>query len=178
MIPSTYISSASAANARHEGIERVAAGFSTIGNAVAHTSARKAISRGVVGIGTMAAITLAERTLDQSHAGFTAELVILSVVAVLAYVALRSFVVPALRVASSGLRTLSARLKRQAEEEKFMESARRDPRIMNDLLAAQGSHERFVDEQAFRSASNATAAGVRDPLEVGVAPWRAHANLM
>jgi hypothetical protein len=177
MIPTTYLSSGTAANTHHEGVERVTAGLATIGNAIAHTSARKALSRGVVGVGTMAAITFAERMLDQAHTGFAAEMVILSAVAVLAYVALRAFVVPALRLVTRGFRAISANVKRQAEEDRFIELARRDPRIMNDLLAAKGMHEQFVDESPTRATNHARIESDVERLVFGT-PWRVHANMM
>jgi hypothetical protein len=177
MIPTTYLSSGSAANTHHEGVERVTAGLATISNAIAHTSARKAISRGVIGVGTMAAITFAERMLDQAHTGFAAELVILSAVAVLAYVSLRAFVVPALRLVVRGARSVNASLARQAEEERFMEIARRDPRVMNDWLAAKGMHEQFVDESPTRVRHTARIESDVERLVFGT-PWRVHANMM
>jgi hypothetical protein len=177
MIPSTYLSSGSAATATHEGVERVTAGLATISNAIAHTSVRKAAGRGIVGVGTMAAITFAERMLDQAHTGFAAEMVILSAVAVLAYVALRAFVVPALRLVVRGARSVNASLARQAEEERFMEVARRDPRVMNDLLAAKGLQEQFVDETPARATHHARIESDVERLVFG-SPWRVHANMM
>jgi hypothetical protein len=170
MIPTTYIPSGSATNPTHAGVERVAAGAASVVASVTRRGARRTVGTGLIAVGTMAAVTVAERALDASHAGFTAELIILSAVAVLAFVALRAFVIPALRLCSRALRGYKAYALRSAEETKFFESARRDPRIMNDLLAAQGRHAQFVDEAPLRSVKLTASAPVRDPLTV-VAPW-------
>jgi hypothetical protein len=175
MIPTTYIPSGTATNPTHAGVERVAAGAASIIASVARRGARRTVGTGLIAVGTMAAVTFAERALDAAHAGFTAEMIILSTVAVLAFVALRAFVIPALRLCSRSLRSYKAYARRSTEEANFFESARRDPRIMNDLLAAQGLHEKFVDESTLRSAKAHAVASVHDPLSV-VAPWNALAR--
>jgi hypothetical protein len=175
MIPTTYIPSGTATNPTHAGVERVAAGAASVIASVTRHGARRTVGTGLIAVGTMAAVTFAERALDASHTGFTAEMIILSAVAVLAFVALRAFVIPALRLCSRGLRGYKAYARRSAEEAHFFEAARRDPRIMNELLAAQGLHERFVDEAPARNANAKASAPVRDPLTV-VAPWVALAR--
>jgi hypothetical protein len=177
MIPTTYLSSGAAANARHEGVERVTSGIESIYAALSHAPARKTLSRGVIGVGTMTAVTLAERALDAAHTGFAAEFIILSAVALLAYASLRAFVVPALRLVVRAVRHLGARLDAQAQEARFLEVAQRDPRIMNEYLAAQSKHNEFVDEHSFRSGNAGARLSVADPLSA-VAPWRNHANML
>ncbi len=164
MIPTTYIPSGSASNPTHAGVERVTTGAASVFASITRLGARRTVGSGLIAIGTMAAVTFAERALDASHTGFTAELIILSAVAVLAYVALRAFVIPALRLVSQGVRRYKSYAKHSAESAHFYEAARRDPRIMNDLLAAQGLHEQFVDEAPLRSAKPTAPAAVADPL--------------
>jgi hypothetical protein len=170
MVPTTYIPSGTKLNPTHAGVERVAAGAASVIATFTNLGARRTVGTGLIAVGTMAAVTYAERALDASHSGFTAEMIILSAVAVLAFVALRAFVIPALRLCSQGLRGYKAFARRTAEEAHFYEAARRDPRIMNELLAAKGMQEQFVDEAPMRSAKSGVSTPVQDPLTV-VAQW-------
>ncbi len=170
MNSSTYITSGTAANPTHAGVERVAESLGGFANTIARSGARKTVGSSVIAVGTMAAVTAAERAMDASPTGFTAELIVLGVVAALAYFTLRAIVIPALRAVARAWRTLEAYEIHSQEEMRFLEIARRDPRIMNDLLAAQGHHEQFVSEATVRTEGRDQTNRAANNLP-HVAPW-------
>jgi hypothetical protein len=167
---STYIASGTVENPTHAGVERVATGLGAFFAGIERNGTRKTIGSGLIAVGTMAAVTAAERAMDASPTGFTAELIVLGVVAALAYFSLRAIVIPALRAVAQAWRSLEAYDVQSQEEMRFLEIARRDPRIMNDLLAAQGRHEQFVSEASVRTEGRKQSEYAADKL-THVAPW-------
>lgn len=166
MNSSTYIASGSAANPTHAGVERVASSIGALANNLTRLGARKTVGSSLIAVGTMAAITAAERAMDAAPTGFTAELIALGIVATLAYFTSRAIVIPALRAIARAWRTLEAYEIHSQEERHFLELSQRDPRLMSDLLAIKSRDSQHADALALREAD----IGARDKL-VNVAPW-------
>jgi hypothetical protein len=136
---------------RHSGLERVLRSAAASKRALAELSRAKMTRKLFVAAGVVAAITLAERTLDVSESGFLVEWLVLNIVALAALWVMASIVVPALRVARYWVRTWRTRAHAKSLDENFYNAALADPRIMNDLLMALDRSEWLVDESDLRS---------------------------
>ena len=72
MIPTTYIASGTAENPTHAGVERVVSGVGALVDTVIRNGTRKTVGSSLIAVGTMAAVTAAERAMDATPTGFTA----------------------------------------------------------------------------------------------------------
>jgi hypothetical protein len=153
----------------HGGLERVIERADATRGMLSEIFSAKHVPTYVLGVTIMAVVTLTERALDTVETGFALEWAALSVVALVTF-----------GLAANGIRRLTrstqawfadyAKHARQTRADvKMWQTARRDPRVMNDILAAQGRADLFVDEVA--PAKRATNKREDDGMEA-LAPWR------
>jgi hypothetical protein len=128
-------------NATHAGLERVLNGSSFLKKMLSGLSFSKDLTKPLMAVATMAAVTFAGRELESIQPGFAAEWAILSIVAVTAFWFFASFVAPTIRSTGKLLSAYSAHRAQIANDERYYQSALRDPRVMNDLLRAQDRSE-------------------------------------
>ena len=95
----------------------------------------------VLGFAIMAAVTLTERALDAVDIGFALEWAILTFVALVAFSLLARVTVRATRAAQAWIGDYAQHAARTRADLQLLELARRDPRVMNEILAAQGRAE-------------------------------------
>jgi hypothetical protein len=128
-------------NTTHAGLERVLNGSSFLKTTLQGLSFSKDLTKPLMAVGTMAAVTLAGRQLESTQPGFAVEWAILSMVALSAFWFFARFVAPAIRSAGKWLSAYSVYRSRLADDELYYQSALRDPRVMNDILRAQDRSE-------------------------------------
>jgi hypothetical protein len=130
----------------HGGLERVLTLATEVKQLFSEMLSTKRLPTYILGLTIMAAVTFTERALDRMNTGFAVEWITLSLVALLTFVLCANAVRYATR---SVLRwTSSAMVKWRAAraDERLWDYAMRDPRVMNEILRAEGREADFVDE--------------------------------
>ena len=117
----------------------------------------------------MAVVTLTERALDSVGTGFAAEWAALTMVALVTFGLLAKFVVRRTRAAQAWFADYAKCARQTRADVKLWETAKRDPRVINDILAAQDRADMFIDEVA---PSQRNTAGITDDGLAALAPWR------
>lgn len=92
----------------------------------------------VLGFAIMAVVTLAELALDAMDTGFAMEWAILTFVALIAFNVLARLVVHATRATVAWLGDYAQHAAQTRADAQLLELAGRDPRVLNEILAAQG----------------------------------------
>ena len=122
----------------HGGLERVIERAEATRNVFASIFSAKQIPTYVLGLTIMAVVTLTERAMDAVNTGFALEWAALSVVALVTFGLLSKVIVSATQSAQTWLATAAQRSKDARADAKLWHTAQRDPRVMHEIVAAQG----------------------------------------
>lgn len=95
----------------------------------------------VLGFAIMTVVTLTERALDGADIGFALEWAILTFVALLSFNLLARVIIHATRASQAWIADYARHAAKTRADVQLLELARRDPRVMNEILAAQGRAE-------------------------------------
>lgn len=153
----------------HGGLERVIERASVTRSVFSDIFSAKNVPTYVLGLTIMAVVTLTERALDAVETGFALEWAALTFVALVTFGLLARVIVHGTRTAQSWFAGYATRARHARADAKLWETARRDPRVMNEILAAQGRAADFQDEvpPAMR-----VTMSVRDDGLEALAPWK------
>lgn len=153
----------------HGGVERVIERAHATQGVFSNAFAAKQLPTIVLGLTIMAVVTLTERAMDAVDTGFAFEWVVLSVVALASFGLLSNAVVRGTRSAQSWLSQYAQQVEAKRADAKLWDTAQSDPRVMNDILAAQGrAQDELVHEPTAPPRAKLT---VRDDGLAPLAPW-------
>jgi hypothetical protein len=107
----------------------------------------------VLGVAIMAVVTLTERALDGANTGFALEWAILTFVALVTFGLLAQIISRATRATMTWLGDYAQHAAKTRADVRLLEMARRDPRVMNEILAAQGRAEAVRTNVRLRAAT-------------------------
>lgn len=122
----------------HDGLDRFIAGAGAAKGALSDVFSAKHVPTYILAATIMAVITAVERTLDAVQLGFTFEWAALTFVALLAFGLLANAVVRSTRASQNWYAEYTERTQQLRADARLWAEARRDPRIMSDIVAAQG----------------------------------------
>ena len=125
----------------HDGMNRIVEGAAAAGGAFSEIFSAKHLPTDILAATITAVVTAAERTLDAAQTGFTFEWAVLSVIALLAFGLLANAVVRSTRASQNWYADYTERTRQLRADAKLWAEARRDPRVLSDILAAQGRHD-------------------------------------
>lgn len=157
--------------ATHDGLDRVLNGATAAKSAFSDIFSAKQVPTYVLGITIMAVVTLTERALDAIDTGFAYEWAILTAVALLTFGLLSRFVIRTTRNTQSWFKTYAAKVRTQRADKKLWATAQHDPRVMNDILCAQGREDQFVDERSASKRNTRSQGAMIDDGLAPLAPW-------
>lgn len=152
----------------HGGLERVIERADATRSVFSNIFSAKNLPTYVLGVAIMAVVTLTERALDAIETGFALEWTILTFVALVTFGLLARVIMRSTREAQSWFADYAEQARKTRADVKLWETARRDPRVMNEILAAQGRAEDFHDEVP---PSMRVTMTVRDDGMAPFAPW-------
>jgi hypothetical protein len=127
--------------AAHAGLERMLAAASSLAGSFKSLSNVKDASNIIALFGVMAMVTVAARKLENGETSFAVEWTALCAIAVLGFWLLAKLVAPVLVLIKTSFATYAAYRSEMANEDAFVEAAKRDPRLMRDIAAARGRYE-------------------------------------
>ena len=130
----------------HDGLDRFTDGVSAAKGVFSDIFSAKRLPTYVLGVTIMAVVTATERALNAVDTGFALEWVILTVVALTTFGLLARTIVRGTRAAQNWLADCAKAARQTRADVKMWDTARRDPRVMNDILSAQGRADWFVPE--------------------------------
>lgn len=152
----------------HDGLDRIVEGASAAKSAFSAVFSAKQLPTYVLGFAIMAVVTATERALDAVQTGFAFEWAILTGVALLTFGLLARFVIRGTRATQAWLASYTKRTRQTRSDIKLWNTARRDPRVMNDILAAQGRSSELLAE---RTSTKVLSGQVDDDGLAPLAPW-------
>lgn len=155
----------------HDGLERVIDGASAAKSVISDIFSPKRLPTYVVGGTIMAVVTMAERALDGAETGFALEWGILSFVALTTFGLLARVIVRATRFTQSWFADYAKHARQTRSDVKLWATARRDPRVMNDILAAQGRADRLIAEVPPSRRGSGVTGAINDDGLAALAPW-------
>ena len=155
----------------HDGLDRVIDGAAAAKSIFSDIFSAKRLPTYVLGITIMAVVTMTERALDAAQTGFALEWAILTVVALTTFGLLARVIVRTTRSAQSWFADYAKHARQTRSDVKLWATARRDPRVMNDILAAQGRAEGLVADASPSKRANAVTSAVKDDGLAALAPW-------
>ena len=153
----------------HGGLNRVIERAAVTQNVFSNIFSAKQVPTYVLGITIMAVVTLTQRALPSIGTGFAFEWAALSVVALVTFGLFAKFVVRSTQVAQTWLAQYVHNTRENRADAKLWETAKRDPRVMNEILAAQDRADLFSDRAA---PSQRNTGGITDDGLAALAPWR------
>ena len=153
----------------HGGLERVIERAEATQSVVSNIFSAKQLPTIVLGLTIMAVVTLTERAIDAVDTGFALEWATLSVVALTTFGLLSNGIVRGTKSAQSWFAQRTQRAKTTRADVQLWATAQSDPRVMNDILAAQGrAQDDFLQERTSPPSATLT---VRDDGLAPLAPW-------
>ena len=156
----------------HDGLTRVTAGAFAARGVFSEIFSAKRLPTYVLGVTVMAVVTATERALNAVDTGFAFEWAILTVVALTTFGLFARAIVRGTRATQSWFTAYAKRARQARSDEKLWATACRDPRVMNEILAAQGRSESFVAEAPKAVQKNAALQHtVNDDGLAPLAPW-------
>lgn len=158
-------------HASHDGLDRFTEGAAAARSLFSDIFAAKRVPTYVLGVTIMAVVTATERALNAVETGFAFEWAILTVVALTTFGLLARAIVRGTRATQSWLANYAENIRHARADIKLWETAQRDPRVMNDILAAQGRSESLVDERSTATLKRNDASIVNDDGLAPLAPW-------
>lgn len=151
----------------HDGLDRFIDGASAAKSIFSDIFSAQRLPTYVLGVTIMAVVTMTERALDAAETGFALEWAVLTVVALVSFGLLARVVIRGTRATQSWFADYANHARQTRADVKLWATARRDPRVMNDILAAQGRADSMIDETPSQKASGA----VKDDGLAALAPW-------
>jgi hypothetical protein len=151
----------------HDGLDRFIDGASAAQSLFSDIFSAKRLPTYVLGLTIMAVVTMTERALDATQTGFALEWALLTVVALATFGLLARVVVRSTRATQAWFADYAKHARQTRADVKLWATARRDPRVMNDILAAQGRGDLMMDQTASSKASRP----VKDDGLAALAPW-------
>ena len=128
----------------------------------------------VLGVTIMAVVTATERALNAVDTGFTFEWAILTVVALTTFGLLAKAIVRGTRATQSWFADYAKAARQTRSDNKMWDTARRDSRVMNEIMAAQGRSDCCVDEARPSPRATPVKGTVNDDGLAALAPWAQH----
>lgn len=156
-------------HASHGGLDRVIERAAATQNVLSTIFSAKQLPTYVLGITIMAVVTITERALDSVGTGFAMEWAALTVVALVTFGLIAKFVVRSTRAAQAWCADYAKVARQTRADLTLWETAKNDPRVMNDILAAQGRQQSFINEAA---PSQHASGNITDDGLAALAPWR------
>lgn len=153
----------------HGGLERVIERAGATQRFISSVFSAKQLPTYVLGLTIMAVVTVTERAMDAADTGFAAEWVTLSMVALATFGLLANSIVRGTQSAQKWLAAYSRRAKAARSDAKLWATAQRDPRVMNEILAAQGRAPDSLHNEVPVSRQRSLIA--RDDGLAALAPW-------
>ena len=153
----------------HGGLDRVIERVAATQSVFSNIFSAKQVPTYVLGITIMAVVTLTERALDSVGTGFATEWAALTVVALVTFGLFAKFVISGTRATQVWFADYAQSARQTRDDVKLWETAKRDPRVMNDILAAQDRADAFIDQTA---PSQRASGSVIDDGLAALAPWR------
>lgn len=156
----------------HDGLDRVIDGATTAKSVFSDIFSAKRLPTYVLGITIMAVVTATERALDAVETGFAFEWAILTVVALTTFGLLARVIIRSTRATQAWMANYAKRARQTRSDANLWATACRDPRVMNEILAAQGRADWFVAEVPISQHRNALKnCEVNDDGLAPLAPW-------
>lgn len=153
----------------HGGLERVIERAAVTQSVFSNIFSAKQVPTYVLGVTIMAVVTLTERALDFVGTGFATEWAALTLVALVTFGLFAKFVIRGTRATQAWFADCAQHARQTRNDVKLWETAKRDPRVMNDILAAQDRADAFVGETA---PSQRASGSMTDDGLAALAPWR------
>lgn len=153
----------------HGGLERVIERADVTRSVFSNIFSAKNLPTYVLGLTIMAVVTLTERALDAVETGFALEWAALTFVSLVTFGLLARVIMRSTRATQAWFADYAEQARKTRSDLKLWETARRDPRVMNEILAAQGRAEDFQDEVP---PSMRVSMSVRDDGLEALAPWK------
>jgi hypothetical protein len=126
----------------HAGLDRLLNTGASITKSLKTLSNVKDAANIIALVGVMTLVTVASRKLENGETSFAVEWTALFGVAVLSFWLLSRLLEPALTIVKSGFKTYAAYLREKSNEDAFFEAARKDSRLMREIMAAKTRAER------------------------------------
>ncbi len=167
----TRTSSSSHSIPTHGGLERVIERAEATQNVFSSIFSAKQLPTYVLGVTIMAVVTLTERALDAVDTGFALEWAALSFVALTTFGLAAKAIVRGTRSTQAWLADYAKHARQTRADVALWATARRDPRVMNDILAAQGRFDAMQDEIAPAQSSRNAGKKAQDDGLAALAPW-------
>ena len=155
----------------HDGMDRIVDGLSVAKSvfsdgSLAKLFSSKHLSTYILLATIMAVVTATERALEAVQTGFAFEWALLSVVALVAFGLLANWVDRSTRASQSWYLGYSERTRQIRADLKMWSEAKRDPRIMGELMAAQ-TRQDDTDESPLAASDATTVKSRKSPFN----PW-------
>jgi hypothetical protein len=125
----------------HAGLERVLNAATAFAGSFKSISNIKDASNIVALFGVMALVTVAARELESGETTFAVEWTALCGIAVLGFWLLARLVAPALEFFKSTWMAFVTHMREKSNEDAFFEAARKDSRLMREIMAAKSRSE-------------------------------------
>jgi len=151
----------------HDGLDRFIDGASAAKSVFSDIFAAKRLPTYVLGVTIMAVVTMTERALDAVQTGFAVEWAVLTFVALVTFGLLARVILRGTRATQIWFADYAKHARQTRADVKLWDTARRDPRVMNDILAAQGRADSMLDE----TPSQKARGSVKDDGLAAMAPW-------
>jgi hypothetical protein len=107
----------------------------------------------VLGLTIMAVVTLTERAIDSTEVGFALEWAMLTVAALVTFGLCARVVRHGTRAAQAWCADYAVHARKTRADVKLLDAARRDPRVMNEILAAESRAEVISKNVRLRAGS-------------------------
>jgi hypothetical protein len=153
----------------HGGLERVIERAAATRSVIHSVFSAKQLPTYALGLTIMAVVTVTERAMDAIDTGFAFEWIVLSVVALATFGLLASAVTNGTRAGQVRFEQYAARSQRARHDEALWATAQSDPRVMNDILAAQGRSEDSLRDEL--TPANRRTRNAQDDGMAALAPW-------
>ena len=155
----------------HDGLDRFTDGVSAAKGVFSDIFSAKRVPTYVLGFTIMAVVTATERALNAVDTGFAFEWAILTVVALTTFGLLAKAIVRATRATQSWFADYAKAARQTRSDAKLWDTARRDSRVMNEIMAAQGRSDCLVDEARPSPQATPVKGTVNDDGLAALAPW-------
>ena len=168
----TQISSSSSSSFHtpfHGGLNRVIERAAVTQSTFSNIFSAKQVPTYVLGITIMAVVTLTERALDSVGTGFATEWAALSVVALVTFGLFAKLVTRGTHATQAWFADYLHNARENRADASLWESAKRDPRVMSDIIAAQDRAGLF---SVVVAPSQRNTGGITDDGLAALAPWR------
>ena len=155
----------------HDGLDRFTNGVSAAKGVFSDIFSAKRLPTYVLGVTVMAVVTATERAMNAVDTGFAFEWAILTVVALTTFGLLAKAIVRGTRATQSRFADYTKAARQARSDNKMWDTARRDPRVMNDIMAAQGRSDCLVDKARPSLRATPVKGTVNDDGLAALAPW-------